>query len=566
MKVAGRTFVGVVVGALAAGAAVACSTTTTIPATGLEVIVTADGLSAPADLDDIRLQVSQQVDGGGWSPIWNRDYVVPSQEATLPATFGIASSGSGQEVLVTVTAFRGGPSGQPVVQRVAQVQLPSDRTAALWMVLDKLCEGQVTRVGAEGGPVSTCPSGESCQPGNGECGGNVVDLTMLPTYTPGQDLDAGSQLGLVLGDGGVPDAANTSDADATGAMSPDASDDASDADAADAPMEDVGLVVPPSCAPGGAGLTNCGPGGSGSESCCTSLPVPGGAYYRTYTNTGSGPMSEADPATISDFQLDKYLVTVGRFRQFVNAVFPADGGTGWLPPAGAGRHTYLNSGNGLVDSPAEAGTVYETGWQDADDGNIYPTDANLTSAACGTSYATWTSTPGAQENLPINCPNWYEAYAFCIWDGGFLPSEAEWEYAAAGGTQQREYPWGSTPPGGASQYAILACAYGPDYCTSTLANIAPVGTPTLGAGLWGQLDMAGELWEWVLDWYAPYGDPCTDCANLNTTSLRVALGGHFSDVPPAITSYNRGGGAVPVGRFNYIGFRCARAPAASGGG
>src|SRR5271165_983105 len=70
--------------------------------------------------------------------------------------------------------------------------------------------------------------------------------------------------------------------------------------------------APPSCAPGGPGMTNCGPGGSGTESCCTSLPVTGGTFYRTFTNDGTGPTEEADPATVSGFRLDKYLVTVGR--------------------------------------------------------------------------------------------------------------------------------------------------------------------------------------------------------------------------------------------------------------
>jgi formylglycine-generating enzyme required for sulfatase activity len=259
---------------------------------------------------------------------------------------------------------------------------------------------------------------------------------------------------------------------------------------------------------------------------------------------------------VSSFRLDKYLVTVGRFRQFVAAW---NGGNGYTPAAGSGKHTYLNGGNGLNAT----GGGYEPGWVATDDSNIAPTNSNL---GAGGAYATWTASASTQENLPINYVNWWESYAFCIWDGGFLPSEAEWEYAAAGGIEQREYPWGSTDPGTANHYAIYNCDY-PSGANSLAActgvtNIAPVGTATLGAGLWGQLDLAGEVWEWNLDGYSSYVDPCTDCADVADVAAASplvlrggAVGGPASYLLPP---YRLNG--TPAGRYYDFGVRCSRAP------
>jgi formylglycine-generating enzyme len=322
----------------------------------------------------------------------------------------------------------------------------------------------------------------------------------------------------------------------------------------------------PSCQMSGAAVTNCGTQG---ESCCTSLAVTGGTFFRSYDNAADGggaslavdggPMGETDPATVSSFRLDKYLVTVGRFRQFVMAW---NGGAGWLPTAGSGKHSHLNGGMGLNAT----GGGYEPGWMASDDAYIEPTDANLaceglpvSDLVAGSRYGTWTPSAGAQENLPISCVNWYEAYAFCIWDGGFLPSDAEGGYAAAGGSDQREYPWGTTAPGTGSLYAIYGCHYpgGSGTCTG-VTNIAPVGTAALGAGLWGQQDLAGNLWEWSLDWYAPYVNPCTDCANLTATTERVVRGGDFNSgwslLPPPL---RRGNSPADKGAYAY-GVRCAR--------
>ena len=311
---------------------------------------------------------------------------------------------------------------------------------------------------------------------------------------------------------------------------------------------------PPSCAVLGPGRSDCG---STKESCCASPMVTGGTYDRSYVFGDAG--AGTDPATVTGFWLDKYDVTVGRFRPFVGAVLSTDAGLGWRPLAGSGKHAHLSSGKGLLNvGPSDAGVAYETGWVASDDDKVSPTSANLACSPLGT----WTASPTTQENLPINCVNWWEAYAFCIWDGGFLPSEAEWEYAAAGGNQQREYPWGSTDPGSANRYAIYNCDYPvPGAACMDLSSIAPVGTPAMGAGLWGQLDLAGEMWAWTADWYtAAYVDPCVDCATLTGGSSRAIRGGSFRDDATNLSSAFRNANDPSI-RNDFIGFRCARSHA-----
>jgi formylglycine-generating enzyme required for sulfatase activity len=320
---------------------------------------------------------------------------------------------------------------------------------------------------------------------------------------------------------------------------------------------------PPSCAgDGGPGTTVCGTLG---DDCCNSFLVEGGIYSRAFdAGPDGGATAPSAPATVSSFRLDEYEVTVGRFRQFVAATR-----AGWTPVTGSGIHTQVNGGKGL-EQIGQGTTTYETGWDPAWGASMSQVDGSgagywdTTLESC-TPY-TWTSTPGSQENLPLNCVNWFEAYAFCIWDGGFLPSSAEWEYAATGGSWQREYPWGGTDPGVESQYAIYGCEY-PDgggeqdggTCNS-VSNIAPVGSAPLGAGRWGQLDLAGNLHEPVFDYYGVgYVTPCTDCAELVPATTRVAPGGSFLVGEGALLSQYRAW-YPPAVRDEKGGIRCARAP------
>jgi formylglycine-generating enzyme required for sulfatase activity len=78
----------------------------------------------------------------------------------------------------------------------------------------------------------------------------------------------------------------------------------------------------------------------------------------------------------------------------------------------------------------------------------------IAAVKCSATYQTWTDSAGSNESRPMNCITWYEAFAFCIWDGGRLSTEAEWNYAAAGGSEQRQYPW-SVPPGSTT----IDCTY-----------------------------------------------------------------------------------------------------------
>jgi len=280
---------------------------------------------------------------------------------------------------------------------------------------------------------------------------------------------------------------------------------------------------------------------------CGSLEIVGGTYLRSYD--GFTYTDDTNPATVSSLRLDQYEVTVGRFRQFVGAVVG-----GWLPAAGSGKHTHLNAGQGLVAT----GGGYETGWDATDwDSQLATTttawDANLANG-------TWTATAGSNEDLPISEVDWYEAYAFCIWDGGFLPSESEWNYAAAGGRDQRAYPWSPAFPPGSTSIDCTQANY--DGCP--LGVVHPVGSKSpAGDGKWGQADLAGNVWEWNLDWNEnSYVTPCVDCANLTADPMapyRVIRGGSFGNGTNALLVSYRDLDP-PYYRGDLVGVRCARGP------
>jgi formylglycine-generating enzyme required for sulfatase activity len=174
--------------------------------------------------------------------------------------------------------------------------------------------------------------------------------------------------------------------------------------------------------------------------------------------------------------------------------------------------------------------------------------------------------PSSNESRPINCVTWYEAFAFCIWDGARLPTEAEWNYASAGGNQQRAYPWSvpatsmSISDANASYWVdpTKQC-YGDGIAGCTLGDIVIVGSKPAGRGRFGQADLGGNVWEWARDTFAsPYASTsCSDCVDLSKGANRVIRGGSFYGTSATLLASGRSQG-VAATRYYTVGIRCAR--------
>jgi formylglycine-generating enzyme required for sulfatase activity len=238
--------------------------------------------------------------------------------------------------------------------------------------------------------------------------------------------------------------------------------------------------------------------------------------------------------------LDIYEVTVGRFRRFVES----GAGTRANPPAnGAGAHP---------QNP-------RTGWDPSFNEFLASTSRELarTLSDCG-SYSTWREADFSNERRPINCVTWYEAFAFCVWDGGYLPTQAEFNFAAAGGDSQRVYPWGSGIDATRASYSegFQTCNGDPGPGCS-FRDLIFVGTRPAGNGRWGHADLAGNVREWLADGAGPLVTPCTDCIEATFTDRRSVGGGSFYDEPPVLQTQFRHDDPPRFGR-EWNGIRCAR--------
>jgi formylglycine-generating enzyme required for sulfatase activity/serine/threonine protein kinase len=157
---------------------------------------------------------------------------------------------------------------------------------------------------------------------------------------------------------------------------------------------------------------------------------------------------------------------------------------------------------------------------------------------------------GSRDDHPVVNINWDDATELCRAIGGRLPTEAEWEYAARGGARNSKYPWGNERPVATSS-ARNGARFRPDDSTISAANYASNG--------FGLFDMAGNVWEWVVDWFGPYGNGAqTDPRGPVSGLGRVARGGSWAETSDSLRLSTRISGGEPHGRFANFGVRCAR--------
>ena len=206
--------------------------------------------------------------------------------------------------------------------------------------------------------------------------------------------------------------------------------------------------------------------------------------------------------------MDRYEITNARFADFLNK---------------AGNQTESN-----------------TPWLKADD-----KDARI-----HLNNRVWQPDPGYADH-PAVTMSWYGAQAYCRWNGAKLPTEAEWEKAARG-ENGRTYPWGEETPG---------CHLGNYWIgNGCMKDTSPIGTYSDSGSPYQILDMSGNVWEWVSDWYdASYytSSPSINPQGPTSGEAKLLRGGSWSN-PGEFARAGYRGYAKPTLTGNNVGFRCVQ--------
>jgi formylglycine-generating enzyme required for sulfatase activity len=294
--------------------------------------------------------------------------------------------------------------------------------------------------------------------------------------------------------------------------------------------------------------------------------VPGGTFWMGSENEITPDTTPVHEVKLDGFWIDQHEVTTLRFSAFVDA-------TGYVtiaekPPRaedfpGVPKEK-LVAGSVCFHQPEEEVALddYQAWWRYSNGASWRHPEGPDSSLA-------------GRERHPVVHIAWDDAVAYCRWAGKRLPTEAEWEYAARGGPQPRDkrtrFVWGDEPTLGGRWMANVWQGKFPKQNTKDdgFERTAPVGSfPPNKLGLH---DMAGNVWEWVADWYrpdyyaqSPKVNPLgpSDSFDPNEPSIpkRVQRGGSFLCSERYCFRYTAGarGKGAPDSGASHVGFRCAK--------
>ncbi|GAA1188922.1 formylglycine-generating enzyme family protein [Kitasatospora gansuensis] len=217
------------------------------------------------------------------------------------------------------------------------------------------------------------------------------------------------------------------------------------------------------------------------------LALPGGRFLMGtddpvgFPADGEGPVREVE---VGPFRISPTAVTNAQFGSFVKA-------TGYVTEAERFGFSFVFEGFLASAVAATAQSVAGVPWWRAVPG------------------ADWRrpegpgSTAGDRQNHPVVHVSWHDARAYCAWSGTRLPTEAEWEYAARGGLEQKRYPWGDElTPGGRHMCNIWQGVF-PTLNTAADGHRSTAPVKSFRPNGHGLYNVAGNVWEWCADWFSP---------------------------------------------------------------